>query len=222
MQHLDTSEINDNRHYNYDSFPSAERIEYPIILQMVKKNSRVIDLGCGNGSLLEKLIKEKNVTAQGIELSKSGVEICKKKGLNVSEGRIDVVLPFNDEEFDYAICNVTIQMVMYPEILLKEMKRVARYQIISVPNFAYFKNRIELLIHGRMPRPALFGYEWFSTGHIHHLSIKDFQETSGNMGLRILKSIPIYNPYNPIKKFLVDSFPNLFSLENVFLLTKKI
>src|SRR5882724_12824551 len=135
-QQFDEPGTNDNRNYNYENFASFERVEYPIIADMVERNSKVIDLGCGNGSLLEKLIKEKNVDGRGIEISKSGVEVCLKKGLHVTEGKIDEPLPFADNSFDYAICNVTIQMVMYPEVVLKEMKRIARYQIISFPNFA--------------------------------------------------------------------------------------
>jgi len=221
-QPFDTPEINDNRYYNYEKFSATERIEYPIITELIEPDSKVIDLGCGNGSLLEKLISEKNVAGTGIEISKSGVEACLKKKLNVREGKIDEVLPFDDNSFDYAICNVTMQMVMYPEILMKEMKRIATYQVISFPNFAYWKNRFDLLIHGRMPKPMLFGYEWYSTGHIHQLSIRDFEKISENFNLKIIRAVPIQRSGNPVIQFLIKTFPNLFSLENVFLLQKEI
>lgn len=221
-EHLDRPDLNDNRNYNYENFQSIDRVEYPIIVSMVEKNSKVIDLGCGNGSLIEKLIREKFVDGYGMEISKSGVEACLKKKLNVIEGNIDHQLPFEDNYFDYAICNVTLQMVMYPEILIKEMKRIARYQIISFPNFAFWQNRVDLWIHGRMPKPMLFGYEWFSTGHIHQLSINDFINTSGKLNLKILQSITIHQLKNPVKQFLVDKLPNWFSMENVFLLQKTV
>lgn len=222
QKNFDDPEINDNRNYNYEGFPSIDRVEYPIIGSMVKRNSRIIDLGCGNGSLIEKLISEKFVDGYGMEISKSGVEACLKKKLNVIEGNIDQKLPFEDDFFDYAICNVTVQMVLYPEILIKEMKRIARYQIISFPNFAFWQNRFDLWIHGRMPKPMLFGYAWYSTGHIHQLSIRDFIEISGKFNLKIVQSKTIHRFRNPIKQFLADNFPNWFSTENVFLLQKKV
>src|SRR5437764_1448175 len=120
--YTDFSEREDTRSVDYTLTFESKRMEYPLIVDLVQKNSTVIDLACGNGSLLELLKKEKNVTAKGVELSSSGVAICQQKGLDVSEGRIDVPLSYKENEFDYAICNVTIQMVMYPETLLKEMK----------------------------------------------------------------------------------------------------
>jgi methionine biosynthesis protein MetW len=216
-QPFDEPGINDNRNYNYEKFPSFERVEYPIITDMVERNSKVIDLGCGNGSLLEKLIREKNVDAQGVEISKSGVEACLKKGLKVTEGKIDEQLPFADDSFDYAICNVTIQMVMYPEIVLKEMKRIAKYQIVSFPNFAYWKNRIDLLFNGRMPQPMLFGYSWYSTGHIHQFSVKDFLRllcVIGNMQTEKMQDSR--SGFSFVNKI----FPNNFLYIPIYLLKK--
>lgn len=211
---------NDNRNYDYNSTPVEEREEYKLICEMVEPNSKVIDLGCGNGSLLENLIKEKNVKGEGIELSSSGVEICQRKGLKVQRGRIDEKLSFANDTFDYAICNVTIQMVMFPEVLLSEMKRIAKYQIVSFPNFAHYKNRIDLLLRGRMPKPMLFGYKWYNTGHIHQLSVKDFYELVNDVGgLRILK-VNALGSRNPLKNFLLKYFPNVFQILNVYLLVK--
>ncbi|QQS38309.1 MAG: methyltransferase domain-containing protein [Ignavibacteriales bacterium] len=212
--------MQDNRKYNYDLPFNENRTEYDIVISFIKSNSLVIDLGCGNGALLHRLIKEKSVSAKGLELSPSGVEVCKAAGLDVQTGSIDQPLPFNDNTFDYAICNVTIQMVMYPEILLSEMKRIAKHQIISFPNFAFYKNRIDLLLNGRMPQNGLFGYQWFDTGHIHQLSIKDFEllvECVG--GLEFLEKRSV-EPGNPVKNFLIKSFPNLFEQIPVFLLRK--
>ncbi len=212
--------FNDNRNYDYNQTFTEEREEYKLVCELIKPNSRVIDLGCGNGSLLEKLIKEKNVIGEGIELSSSGVEACNKKGLKVIQGKIDEKLPFADNFFDYSICNVTIQMVMYPEVLLSEMKRISKYQIVSFPNFAHYKNRLDLLFKGRMPKPMLFGYKWYSTGHIHQLSIKDFYELVNDVGgLKILK-VKALGSRNPLKDFLLKYFPNVFQILNVFLLEK--
>jgi methionine biosynthesis protein MetW len=219
MSGIDTPLFNDNRNYDYSKVSSEERDEYKLICELVEPNSKVIDLGCGNGSLLEKLIKEKNVVGEGIELSESGIAVCKAKGLKVHKGRIDEKLPFEDNSFDYSICNVTIQMVMYPEVLLSEMKRISKYQIVSFPNFGHYKNRLDLLFKGRMPKPMLFGYKWYNTGHIHQLSIKDFYELIKNVGgLKILKKVSVFENYK-IKKFTALLFPNLCLPIIIFLLT---
>lgn len=170
--------MNDNRNYRWEGLSSSRRPEYPYIEKWITPGARVIDLGCGNGSLLLMLKEKKNIVESGIEIASSGVEVCRQRGLNVRQGRIDVALSeIPDNAFDFAICNVTLQMVMYPEVTLREMRRSARFQIVSFPNFAFFLNRLELFFLGRMPRTMLFGYTWYNTGHIHQLSIKDFLAT---------------------------------------------
>ena len=211
----------DNRDYDYSSLEFEEREEYKYVVEFIKPDSKVIDLGCGNGSLMKKLINEKRVEIRGIDISESAIEICKKKGLKAERGEIDKLLSFNDDSFDYSICNVTMQMVMYPEILLKEMKRISKYQVISFPNFASYKNRLDLLLKGRMPKPMIPDHSWFNTGHIHQFSIKDFFELVGLIGgLKILERKDIISG-NPVKMFLVRNIPNLFSWLPVFLLTKE-
>lgn len=212
---------NDNRNYDYSGAETEYRAEYELIADAVAPGSAVLDLGCGNGSLLALLRNKKQAQCTGIELSPSGVAAAKNKGLNVSEGRIDEVLPFPDTAFDYAVCNVTIQMVMYPEILLSEMKRVSRYQIISFPNFGFYRNRLDLLVNGRMPAPMLFGYSWFSTGHIHQLSINDFYQLIKTVGGLSVKSLILQQSANPVKNLLMQTFPNLFQILPIFVLEKK-
>jgi methionine biosynthesis protein MetW len=211
--------INDNRNYTFPDDYQEGRSEYQLILDMIPRGSKIIDLGCGNGLLLEKLIKTKSVIGTGVELSPGGVKICKDKGLNVIQGRIDEQINFQDNSFDYAICNVTIHMVLYPEILLSEMKRISKYQIVSFPNFGFYKNRLEFFIKGGMPTHSLFGYKWYNTGHIHQCSVSDFNALINEMGLIILEQRYL-NPGNPVKKMMMDLFPNLFQLVPVFLLTK--
>ncbi len=218
MGKLDLPEINDNRNYDYSAHPDEDRKEYSIIVDYIQPNSTVLDLGCGNGTLLQRLLKEKNAVGTGLEISESGVNICRQRGLDVRYGRIDERLPFKDNEFDYAVCNVTIQMVMYPETLLREMKRVSRYQIISFPNFAFWKNRMELLLKGRMPRRMLFGYSWYSTGHIHQLSINDFQQLLHEVGGMSVESRWIDRSSIAARNFLNVLFPNLFQLLALFVI----
>src|SRR3972149_5631826 len=168
------SKTSDNRNYFYNNNSSTSRSEFRVIENIVGKNRKVVDLGCGDGSLTQILIKNENI-CQGVEITQSGVEVCRKKGLRVIKGRIDGKLPFDDKSFDFAVCNVTLHMVMYPELLLQEMKRISKKQIITFPNFAFVLNRIQLILFGVFPKWSLFGYDWYSTGHIHQLSIKDFE-----------------------------------------------
>lgn len=217
---IDQPDKNDNRNYNYTSFPEEDRPEYARIISLIKAKSTVIDLGCGNGSLLQRMRIEKNIQGFGIELSETGVSICRKKGLQVERGYIDEPLPIPNNRFDYAVCNVTIQMVRYPEVLLSEMKRIARYQIISFPNFGFYKNRIEMLLKGRMPKKMLFGYTWYNTGHIHQLSVKDFIELINIIGeLRIVK-LDVDETNSKIKNSIIRLSPNLLCVVPIFLLEK--
>lgn len=218
---IDIPGKDDNRQYDYSQNQSQNRAEYDYIFQLISSGSRVIDLGCGNGSLLKKLVEEKNVIAQGIEISVSGVEACRNKGLDVLQTRIDEKLPFKNFEFDFSICNVTMQMVMYPEVLLKEMKRISRYQIISFPNFAFYKNRIDLLFNGRMPRPMLFDYKWYNTGHIHQFSISDFYELLNDVGGIKVEQLLWAKTNNTIKDYLSRTFPDLFMAIPILFLSKK-
>lgn len=158
---------------------------YSLIEKWVCEGARVIDLGCGDGSLLTSL-KEKKISF-GKDIAESCVRSCLNKGINARVGRIDEELKdIEDDSFDFAICNVTLQMVMYPEVTLKEMKRISKYQIVSFPNFAYLLNRLELLFKGRMPRRLLGGYDRYNTGHINQFSIKEFKKIINSLiGLKI-------------------------------------
>ena len=210
--------MNDNRHYKFSKNSISSREEYDVILNWIPTGSKVIDLGCGDGSLL-KLLEKKGVTGEGIEISKTGVKASKGKGLKVKQGNIDTHLEYKDNHFDFAICNVTLQMVSYPEVLIKEMKRISKRQIISFPNFAFVLNRLDMLINGRMPKVCLFGYNWYSTGHIHQLSLKDFKVFCQSQNTKVINQHHII-PSTPLlpRKFL-EKFPNLFSMTSV-LLTK--
>src|SRR3989344_422650 len=123
--------MNDNRNYHFTKNSQTNRQEYGIITEWIEEGSSVVDLGCGDGSLLQLLKREKNVYGLGIDSNKSAVAATRKKGINATVGYVDRKLSFNNKQFDYAVCNVTLQMVMYPEILLSEMRRVSKYQIIA-------------------------------------------------------------------------------------------
>jgi methionine biosynthesis protein MetW len=212
--------MNDNRNYIYSLDSISKRSEYSTITSWVRKGSSIIDLGSGDGTLLRLLKQKKDIKGFGLEISKSGVESAKNKGIKSIKGRIDVRLPFRDKEFDYAICNVTVQMVMYPEVLISEMVRISKKQIISFPNFAFFLNRLDLLFNGRMPRFMIPGYKWYSTGHIHQLSVTDFETFCSENSIKILDRKHTF-PDRPLhfRVPFIREFPNLFALNAVFLTT---
>lgn len=212
--------MNDNRNYRYEFDSVVKRDEYSYISDWIPKHSYVIDLGCGDGSLLA-LLHKGGIKGTGIDISKSAVISAKKKGIKIEQGRIDVPLKFKESQFDYAICNVTLQMVIYPEVLLSEMRRIAKKLIITFPNFAFILNRLDLLLYGRMPRIMIPGYEWFNTGHIHQLSIKDFEDFCKINNLNILKTKHIYpNKIICIPEKILKKFPNLFAVTGIYLLGK--
>lgn len=216
--------MNDNRNYFWSINSISKREEYNIITTWVKEKSKVIDLGCGDGSLLKLLKDKKKVNGTGVELSVSGCEAARKKGIKAICRRIDMPLEYKSLEFDYAICNVTLQMVMYPEVLVKEMKRIAKIQILSFPNFAFIVNRLDMLLNGRMPRVMIPGYKWYSTGHIHQLSINDFIDFCKEINLVIIDQKHVY-PLRfgklPIPKKIISLKPNLFAYTAIFQTTSK-
>mgnify|MGYP001809580214 CR=1 FL=1 len=214
---IDNPLLNDNRDYQYND-EYYNRHEFSVIKNWIPKNSKIIDLGCGNGALMSYLKKE-NIDVEGIEIAKSGVEVCLKNGLKVIRGAIDEKATYqiySDYQFDYSICNVTIQMVKYPEILINEMKRISKYQIISFPNFAYLENRLDLLFNGVMPRKMLYKYKWYNTGHIHQLSLRDFKNFCRENKLQIIKRQD-FGCFSFISRWF---WPNLFSKESIFLCKK--
>lgn len=189
------------------------REEYPIIVDWVEEGSKVIDLGCGNGELMEML---EMCECVGIDTDYKCIGICRSKKLDVEWDLIDKFHPkFAENSFDYAICNVTLMMVKHSDILIEEMRRISKYQIISFPNFANYRNRFEMFFKGRMPKYMLYGYEWYNTEHIHQLSVKDFKEYASKNGMKILKKHFLSRPKG--RGWLIDMFPNLFSNVAIYL-----
>jgi methionine biosynthesis protein MetW len=210
--------MKDNRKYNYSENSLSQRNEYPLIISLIKNGSKVIDLASGDGSLLKLLKEKKGIEGFGVEISPSGVKAARKNGVKSVVGRVDIKLPYKDKEFDYAVCNVTLQMVMYPEVLLKEMCRISKRQIVSIPNFAYAMNRFEMLFKGKMPEFMLGGYKWFSTGMIHQLSLDDFADFCKKNKIKIVKTKFIFpDRLFILPRFILKFFPNLFAGEAVFL-----
>ena len=149
--------------------------EFKIIADLVEKNTRVLDVGCGDGTLMEFLNTNKKVDIRGIEISKNKVQKCIEKGLTVIEGDAEKDLSqFPDSSFDYVILSQTLQAFLDPEKVISELLRVGKKAIVTIPNFGYWKVRLHLLLKGSMPITRTLPDQWYNTPNIHMCSIKDF------------------------------------------------
>ncbi len=153
------------------------RADHRLIAEMVAPGSRVLDVGCGDGALLDLLIAEKNVDGRGIEISRSNVNACVARGLSVIQGDADQDLSgYPDKAFDYAILSLTIQATRQPRTVLENLLRIGRRAIVSFPNFGHWKIRTALLFTGRMPRTPNLPETWFDSQDSHLCTIKDFSD----------------------------------------------
>ena len=164
--------------------------EFKIISTLIKKESHVLDIGCGDGILMEYLKDEKKVNIRGIEISKSKVQNCIAKGLTVIEGNAEEDLKqFPDNSFDYVVLSQTLQAFLNPENVIKELLRIGKQAIVTIPNFGYWKIRLHLLLKGTMPVTRTLPEEWYNTPNIHLCTIKDFVFFSKKKEFKLSKSI---------------------------------
>ena len=195
--------------------------EYKIIADIITKNTRVLDVGCDDGSLMEFLKKEKNVDIRGIEISKQKVQTCISKGLTVIEGDAEFDLKqFPDKSFDYVVLGQTLQAFINPEIVIKELLRVGRKAIVTIPNFGHWKVRLNLLVQGTMPVTKALPNEWFNTPNIHMCTIKDFFKFSETINFKIFKSYALMNKSISTLNRSNLSLKNLFCELGIFLIEK--
>ena len=165
-----------------------------IITNLIKEGSSVLDLGCGNGSLLELLISKKKVRGMGVEIDSKNIQSCLEKGIDVIEQNIDKGLKnFRDDSYDSVLLSETIQVLKSPEMVLLEISRIGKSAIVTFPNFAHWKSRFNLLIKGKMPKTRSLPDEWFNTKNIHLCTIKDFEELCDRLNISIDKRVVINN-----------------------------
>ncbi len=165
---------------------TALRPDLALIAAHVAPGSRVLDIGCGDGTLLEALRDERRCDARGMEIDPANVAECVAKGLSAIQGDADADLVFYpDQSFDYAILSETLQTMKRPDRVLDELLRIGKHAVISFPNFAHWRVRASLLLGGRMPVTRLLPIAWYATPNIHHLTIADFRELVTARGITV-------------------------------------
>ena len=168
--------------------------EFKIISDLIEKNTRVLDVGCGDGILMEYLKHNKEIDIRGIEISKDNVQKCLSKGLTVIEGDAEKdLLQFPDSSFDFVILSQTLQAFLNPEIVIKELLRVGKKAIVTIPNFGFWKVRLHLLIKGTMPITKNLPDEWYNTPNLHMCTIKDFYNFCENRRIKLDNSLALHN-----------------------------
>lgn len=195
--------------------------EYKVISDIIEKNSRVLDVGCDDGTLMEFLKNNKNIDIRGIEISKEKVQTCIAKGLTVIEGNAEFDLKqFPNDSFDYVVLGQTLQAFINPEIVIKELLRVGKKAVVTIPNFGHWRVRFNLLFKGTMPITNSLPNDWYNTPNIHMCTIKDFFKFSKKINFKIYKSLALTNKnvsnINSSNLFL----KNLFGELGIFLIEK--
>ena len=166
--------------------PGELRPDFSEILRLVRPGSRVLDVGCGEGALLELLVEEKGCDGRGLEISAAGVSACLARGLAVVQGDADRDLAdFPSHAFDYAILSQTLQATVAPRDVLSALLRIADRAIVSFPNFGHWRTRLSLLTQGRMPETPALPHHWWSTPNIHMCTLRDFMILCRDLDLRI-------------------------------------
>ena len=193
--------------------------EFKVISELVEKNSRVLDVGCGDGDLMKYLDENKTKDIRGLEISKERVQNCLSKGLTVIEGNAENDLKqFPKNSFDIVILSQTLQAFLYPEQVINELLRVGNKAIVTIPNFGHWKVRFHLLTKGTMPMTENLPNEWYNTPNLHMCTIRDFFNFCNFRKIRIFKSLALNN--NKISEITSNNLKikNLSSELGIFLI----
>jgi methionine biosynthesis protein MetW len=191
------------------------RPDHKAIAEIVKNGASVLDLGCGNGDLLYLLTSTKDIRGQGIEIDDKAIFECVEKGLSVFHGDIDSGLAdYRDKSFDYVILNQSLQQVAHIDNVITDSLRVGKKVIVGVPNFAYYRSRMQVLLSGKMPVTSSLPYSWYDTPNVRFLTIRDFADYCRDRKINIEKKVFV----GESKRVFI--FPNMFASVGIFVLSR--
>jgi methionine biosynthesis protein MetW len=197
------------------------RVDHLVIAEMVQPNSRVLDIGCGDGALLHLLSETKNVDGRGVEISRERVNACVARGLSVIQGDADRDLSdYPDQAFDYAILSLTIQATRFPKAVLENLLRIGKHAIVSFPNFGHWRIRTQLMFTGRMPITENLPEPWYISPDGHLCSIKDFADLCGILGARVERAVAFNSSGQRLGTWIPLTAHNLLGEKAVFQLTR--
>jgi methionine biosynthesis protein MetW len=200
----------------------AQRVDLEVIAGLIPPQSRVLDVGSGDGSLLELLQETKQIDGRGLELSQRGVNECVARGLSVVQGDADKDLEFYpDKGFDFVVLSQTLQATRNPKLVLDELLRIGEHAIVSFPNFGHWRVRLSLFVKGRMPVTADLPYSWYDTPNIHFCTIRDFVELCREVGAQMEKAVALNAGGRPMQVSLPWWVWNLLGDQGVFLLKRR-
>ncbi len=195
--------------------------EFQIISELIENNTRVLDVGCGDGTLMKHLKEKKNIDTRGLEISKNNVQNCISKGLSIIEGNAEKDLhQFPNLSFDYVVLSQTLQAFYNPEKVIEDLLRVANKAVVTIPNFGYWKVRLHLLLKGTMPVTETLPNRWYDTPNLHMCSIKDFVNLCYKKNIELYKSIALNGEKTSIINVRNINIKNLSSELGIFLIKK--
>jgi methionine biosynthesis protein MetW len=203
------------------SVNTAPRVDLQVVASFIPPRARVLDVGCGDGELLEFLQRDKQVDGRGVEISQRGVNRCVAKGLSVIQGDADSDLVYYpDKGFDYVVLSQTLQATRNPKEVLRQLLRIGEHAIVSFPNFGHWRIRLSLLFKGRMPVTRELPYSWYDTPNIHFCTIRDFVNLCEEIGAKVESATALNAKGQKIALSMPWWFWNMFGQQAIFLLRR--